>query len=503
LRQDAIVLKNAKRPGEEPGDLHIPLTEKARMLINWPPKKYETSFPHVTYYYLVHHDKLEEDLLFNLRGMEEAGYLAYHDPDMTASYDTAQSIRSEILAGADPSAVDEHRRARAVFFEEVGKLLEGDAEENIIADIDAVLASEAYSEEEKEDMRAIRDEVGLYFGASRGLYEDLMEIRGVLRGVYVPLLTPTVSVFLTFAALSAVKFLRTAGEKRYIRNAFAHCPSTDVINDLLSDPEKLTLGGEQKYLTALFTDVKGFSSISEALDPTQLVRLLNTYLSEMSDIILAVRGTIDKYEGDAIISFFGAPVEYPDHARRACLSAVRIKRLEQSLNRSILDHQMSPAPLLTWIGINTGPMVVGNMGTEAKMDYTIMGSSVSLASGLEGVNKQYGTWVLISEATRNEAGEDFTYRRLDRVRVVGIDTPVRLFELVEEKESTDKRQEELIRVFHDGLDYFENREWSRALQTFKQVTKMNPGDGPAGVFASRCGEYMRKPRPPTGTASSG
>ena len=188
-----------------------------------------------------------------------------------------------------------------------------------------------------------------------------------------------------------------------MRNAWGHYLSSEVINDLLANPEKLNLGGEKKFITAMFTDVRGFSTISEVLDPTALVHLINLYLTEMSDIILELRGTIDKYEGDAIISFFGAPVDLPDHARRACMAAIRMKRAETALNERFLAEKLAPSALHTRIGINTGEMTVGNMGTPQRMDYTMMGSSVNLAARLEGVNKQYGTWILISEITQDSA----------------------------------------------------------------------------------------------------
>ncbi|MFP4374764.1 MAG: CHASE2 domain-containing protein [Spirochaetaceae bacterium] len=314
-------------------------------------------------------------------------------------------------------------------------------------------------------------------------------------GVYFPLLTPALSIFFTFLTITAVKFIQTAQERSYIRNAFSHYLSTDVINDLLSDPSKLSLGGEKKYLTAFFTDVKGFSTISEGLDPTDLVKLLNSYLTEMSNIILDQRGTIDKYEGDAIISFFGAPVEFSDHAARACLSAVRMKKMERILNEHITSENLSPNPLHTRIGINTGEMVVGNMGTAQKMDYTMMGNSVNLAARLEGVNKQYGTWILVSETTRNEAGDDFIFRRLDRVRVVGINRPVRLFELVDERALADGPTTEALDAFEEGLTLFEQREWERAHKHFEQTLAARPDDGPATFFAKRCKDFQKKAPP--------
>jgi adenylate cyclase len=314
----------------------------------------------------------------------------------------------------------------------------------------------------------------------------------LLTGVYIDMLSPLGNVFLTFVVLTAIKFLRSEKEKSFVRNAFGHYLSTDVINDLLSNPDKLKLGGEKKLLTAMFTDVKGFSSISEVLDPMELVRLLNLYLTEMSNIILDLRGTIDTYEGDAIISFFGAPIDFDDHARRACLSAIRIKRAEQILNRKFLDEKLSPSTLHTRIGINTGEMVVGNMGTLQKMDYTIMGNSVNLAARLEGVNKQYGTWLMMSDVTYEAGGSDFLVRKLDRVRVVGINKPVRLYELVEEKGGVEKPVDEAIKVFHAGLDLFEAKKWDKAEAEFNKVLMNIPEDGPAKTYIKRCQEFRAK-----------
>lgn len=312
-------------------------------------------------------------------------------------------------------------------------------------------------------------------------------------GVYIGLLTPTLAVFSTFIILAALKFIKTAKEKSYIRNAFGHYLSADVINELITDPDRLRLGGEKKYMTAMFTDIKGFSTVSEQLDPTDLVKLLNVYLTEMSDIIMDLRGTIDKYEGDAIIGFFGAPIEYPDHAQRALAAALRMKKVEEDLNRRFTQEKLSPGPLLTRLGINTGEMVVGNMGTARKMDYTIMGNAVNLAARLEGVNKQYGTWILTSEYTQAEGGNEFLYRKLDRVRVVGINTPIRLYQVVEETSQATPDLREAIDLFHSGLDYFEGRDWDRARKTFTQVQRILPEDGPSTSFLKRVETYIQTP----------
>jgi adenylate cyclase len=314
----------------------------------------------------------------------------------------------------------------------------------------------------------------------------------IITSVYLNVLTPTIAVFFTFIVLTFLNFLETAREKTYIRSAFSRYLSTDVINELILDPSKLNLGGEEKRLTAMFTDVKGFSSISEQLTPSDLVKLLNSYLTEMSDIVLELHGTIDKYEGDAIICFFGAPIAYEDHAHRACRAAVHMKKAEQQLNARLSKDNLSPGPLLTRIGINTGEMVVGNMGTANKMDYTIMGNSVNLASRLEGVNKIYGTWTIMSENTHNECGTEFITRKLDRVRVVNIKQPVRLYELIDEKGEADPKLREALDIFHAALELFEKREWDAAQKRFKETDRLLPGDGPSAFFSKRCAQYKRK-----------
>jgi adenylate cyclase len=213
----------------------------------------------------------------------------------------------------------------------------------------------------------------------------------------------------------------------------------------------------------------------------------------MSDTVLKQRGTIDKYEGDAIISFFGAPVEYTDHAERACYAAVKMKSLEMILNEQFLAEGTSPAPLLTRIGINTGEMVVGNMGTTQKMDYTIMGNSVNLAARLEGVNKQYGTWILISEPTYNELGEGYAVRKLDRVRVVGIEEPIRLYELIDKIAFTPKEKLEVLEIFNETIELFEEREYSKAKKSLQQILEIDPEDGPAKAYIARCDKFIASP----------
>ena len=312
-------------------------------------------------------------------------------------------------------------------------------------------------------------------------------------GLYIFIISPVLALFVSFVTYSLMSFILSEREKSFLRKAFGTYLSGDVINEIIEDPTMLKLGGQKKWITAMFTDVRGFSTISEALDAEQLVKLLNIYLSGMSDIILEQRGTIDKYEGDAIISFFGAPVDYKEHARLACRAAVLMKRKEAELNEFFMREGMSPNPLLTRIGINTGDMVVGNMGTERKMDYTIMGNAVNLAARLEGVNKQYGTWLLISDMTKNEIGDAFITRRLDRVRVVGINTPVQLWELVELKEAVDAATLDFLHRFEQALTVFNQKDWKQAFQLFQALCKERPEDGPSAAYLRKCETFLQKP----------
>jgi class 3 adenylate cyclase len=278
-----------------------------------------------------------------------------------------------------------------------------------------------------------------------------------------------------------------------LKNAFSRYLSPTVVDEIIQDPSKLNLGGEKREMTAVFTDVQGFSILSEQLDPARLVSLLNLYLSEMSKILTENKGTIDKYVGDAIIAFFGAPLRQENHAALACRSALMMKETEQALNRRIEEEGLAPQPFFTRIGINTGPMVVGNMGSENRLNYTIMGSAVNLAARLEGVNKLYHTSVLISEHTRNAIGDDFVCRRLDRVRLVGISCPLRLYEIVGFREKLSPREIEGAAAWDEGVGFFEQRRFEKAEEIFASLAKR--GDDTANVYLDRCRGFIAAPPP--------
>ncbi|MDR1128522.1 MAG: CHASE2 domain-containing protein [Treponema sp.] len=315
-------------------------------------------------------------------------------------------------------------------------------------------------------------------------------------GIFIGPLGPTLSAIIVIFVREIVSYLVSEKEKQFINKALSTYVSKEVVNELIANPALLQLGGAKRQMSAVFTDIQGFSTISEQLDPEKLVLLLNRYLTAMSDIIMENTGTIDKYEGDAIVAFFGAPVFQERHAALACRSALQMKKAEAELNKVIMDERLSPVPLYTRIGINTGEMVVGNMGTSNKMNYTIMGNAVNLAARLEGVNKQYHTGgILISEYTRQETGDEFVCRSLDRVRVVGINAPLRLYELLGERSGPGAAEAGDFASWENAVASFENREFRAAAEIFDSIASRNESDGVARLYLERCRDYMRTPPP--------
>lgn len=244
--------------------------------------------------------------------------------------------------------------------------------------------------------------------------------------------TPVLQIFLTFTIITVYRVLTEQREKKYIRQTFSKFVSKSVVDELLKDPEKLKLGGEKKVLTVLFSDIRGFTSLSEKLTPEELVKHLNEYLEAMTEIVFKYDGTLDKYVGDEIMAFWGAPYPQENHTLLACKAAIEMIRDLNKLNanwRSIGKHELHIG-----IGLNTGDMVVGNMGSSTRMDYTLMGDNVNLGARLEGTNKVYKTEIIISENTYEYVKDNVIVRELDLIKVKGKELPVKIFELVDIKE---------------------------------------------------------------------
>jgi class 3 adenylate cyclase/ActR/RegA family two-component response regulator len=279
---------------------------------------------------------------------------------------------------------------------------------------------------------------------------------------------------------------------RNLKKLFSSYLSEEVAQEIIDDPSSLHLGGSRQNMTVVFTDIQKFTSIAEVLEPEKLVTLLNRYLTGMSDVLIEQKGVIDKYVGDAIMSFFGAPDIQTDHASRACASAILMKRREQEMNNLFIHEKIIPCSMYSRIGINSGDMVVGNMGSERKLCYTVMGNEVNIASRLEELNKQFGTWILISESTRSAAGEDFLCRRLGRVKVEGINKPVTVYELLNFTKDAGDDELRQVDMFHKALALFEKRDWAGAEAEFRNIFALN-GGGAAQFYAERCARFRQSP----------
>ncbi|HUH13859.1 MAG TPA: adenylate/guanylate cyclase domain-containing protein, partial [Longimicrobiales bacterium] len=289
-------------------------------------------------------------------------------------------------------------------------------------------------------------------------------------------------------------FMAEEREKARIRGMFQQYVAESVVDELMRRPELLALGGEERVLTVLFSDVVGFSTVAEGLTPTALVELLNEYLTCMSDVVLAHGGIVDKYQGDALMAEFGAPVPMADHALRACHAALGMKR---ELARLRVDWARRGTPLLeARIGINTGLMLLGNLGSRRIMDYTVMGDNVNLASRLEGANKAYGTEILVSEMTWREVSEQVVGRELDRIRVKGKREAVGIWELVGlREEGIPPVTEALLRRFEEARVLYDARRFGDALAAFEALAADHPDDGPTRVYLGRCRTYLEQAPP--------
>ena len=312
--------------------------------------------------------------------------------------------------------------------------------------------------------------------------------------VWLPLVAPVLIILLTFSANYAYRFVIEERDKREIRRAFSHYLSPAVVDNLLKDPSKIKLGGEKKVCTVLFSDLAGFTTLSEKLDPEELVRILNRYLTEMTNIIFENEGMLDKYEGDAIMAVFGAPIDIGNHALKACRAALFMQRRLAEL-RSEWEKRRWPA-LHQRIGINSGEMLVGNMGSETRFDYTVMGDAVNLGARLESANKLYGTSILIGEETYKLAKDGIYARQVDLLRVKGKTQPVKVYELVALKdEAVSIETQEVIQYFERGYQHYLNRNWEWAMNQFRQVLQIKPDDGPARLYMMRCQEFIKNPPP--------
>lgn len=310
----------------------------------------------------------------------------------------------------------------------------------------------------------------------------------VTRGWHLEIVAPFLAGGLALLVSFSVQVGIIDARARFIRKTFERFVSQAVVEEMLLHPERVRLGGERREMTVLFCDIRGFTSISERLDSEAVTDLLNRFFTPMTRLVVEAGGTLDKYMGDALMAFFGAPVAQPDHAARACRAALAMASELGRLNELWRAEGRLPdgASLGIGIGVNSGPMSVGNMGSEQVFDYTVIGDNVNLGSRVEGLNKLYGTGILVTGATVEAAGPGFLVRELDRVRVKGKSKAVALFELLATVPAPAE-DEERVSAYAAALALYRGRRFAEAEAAFHELDGGCPaGDPAAAVLAARC-----------------
>ena len=323
------------------------------------------------------------------------------------------------------------------------------------------------------------------------IYSSLNVYAYIYHGIVFSMSYALVPCILSMVTINLYLFMLERRQKTFIKGAFSQYLSPTVIEMIVKDPDKLKLGGERREMTAFFSDIQGFSTVSESLTPEELVQLLNEYLTSMCEVISSFNGTVDKFEGDAIIAFWGAPLDNPDHARDGCHAALDMQERNAEM-RKVLREQKRPI-LYTRMGINSGPIVVGNMGSATKTDYTIMGDNVNLAARLEGANKFYKTYSMIAENTYELAKDTIDVRYLDIVRVVGKNEPVKIYQLLAKKNELSGEMEGVLENYVKGIQCYQDLNFKEAITHFENALKLVSEDGPSLTYIDRCKIYLEQP----------
>ncbi len=309
-------------------------------------------------------------------------------------------------------------------------------------------------------------------------------------GLIFPFVAVALSLFFPFAYIAVEKGLAEGREKKWIKNTFGQYLSPKVVDVITKDPSKLSLGGEKRDMTAFFLDIAGFTTMSEKMTPEQLTQMLNEYLSALTDVVLRNDGVVDKYIGDCIMAFWNAPLDQKDHRRLAVLAAVDCQSAMTRINRELTRFEIKPS---CRIGLNSGPMVVGNMGSRTRLSYTVMGDSVNLASRLEGANKFFHSKIMASEYTFEDLKDQFDHRYLGSIRVVGKAIPVKVYEPFARKGEAPAEVKEMLGHYEAGIGKFYKGDYKASIKDFKAALAALPGDGPSQYYIETAEAYAKEP----------
>jgi adenylate cyclase len=313
-------------------------------------------------------------------------------------------------------------------------------------------------------------------------------------GAWLNIVYPLLALSTNFLLLTLYYYVTEERERKKIRGTFGHYVAPEVIEEMLKDPEQLELGGEQKVLTVLFSDLQGFTSYSERYSPQQMTELLAEYYARMTEQVFEYQGTLKEYVGDELMAIFGAPFDQTDHAERACAAALAMQEHRHALSEEWV--QVGRPRMIARTGVNSGPMLVGNLGSKYRFSYGVLGDDVNLGSRLEGMNKQYGSEILIGENTAELVGGSFLLREIDQVRVVGKKKPTRIYELLGASgKSLPGKKQKALGTYAAGLEAYRQQCWDEALALFKESLALWPGDGPSQTMAERCQIHRESPPP--------
>jgi adenylate cyclase len=307
---------------------------------------------------------------------------------------------------------------------------------------------------------------------------------------WLPMASPIVAILVTIIGAFAWSYLTEDRDRRLVFKALSQYVSPDVAAEIQRNPDSLKLGGERREMTVMFTDIQGFTDLSESMDSEKLSQMLNFYFGEMSGVVLANNGTLDKYIGDSIMSFWNAPTLQFDHAAMACRAALAMKERESEIQPDLAA--LGAAGMLTRLGINSGPMVFGNMGAPQKFNYSVLGDSVNLGSRLEGANKLYGSRILLAESTAHAVKDRFVMRKLDLLRVKGKLKPIAVFELLSEGAPTADQSAQ-IAGYEQALAAYQAQKWDEAESILNGLHARFPEDLPVAALLKRIAKLRHDP----------
>jgi adenylate cyclase len=310
--------------------------------------------------------------------------------------------------------------------------------------------------------------------------------------VLMPVATTLVMIILLFALDMSYGYFIESRTKRQITGLFGQYVPSELVEEMSKHPESVSMVGDSREMTILFSDVRGFTTISEGLDPKELSLLMNEFLTPLSRVVYKHRGTIDKYMGDCIMAFWGAPLPDESHAKHAIIAGLEMQKTLAELQPHFKECGWPEIHI--GVGINSGRVSVGNMGSEVRVAYTVMGDEVNLASRLEGITKQYGVGVLVGENTRNAVPE-FLYRELDHVRVKGKDKPVAIYEPVALASEASKALQDEVKLFHEVRRLYRRQDWDQTELQLMNLQRMSPAAKLYPIYAERVA-YFRKNPPP-------